>query len=159
VRRAIAIAVVTVASVFLPAQISTAGTVLPDVLCKKPTKPGEVKPTDRGLYSNRPHVCVLEYFEAPAPQPVFVPVLAMKWKRWEAASAYGTGEYSIEWVNLSTGARGHTREPVHVTLSHPRSICGHEIFTAARLIKPEGLFNEPTQLDRVPILGHGCATK
>jgi len=53
-------------------------------------------------------------------------------------------------------SRSH-REPIHVTLSHPRSICGHEVFTAARLIKPDGTFNEPTQLDRVPVLGHGCA--
>ncbi len=155
-RRA-AIAIVLAVSVLVPAQNSVAAKGVPDVLCKKAAKQGEVKPTDRGVYSLRPHVCVLEYFDAPAPQPVFVPILAMKWKRWEASSAYGTGEYSIEWVNFGTGARGHTREPIHVTLSHPRSICGHEVFTAARLIKPEGLFNEPTQLDRVPVRGQGCA--
>jgi hypothetical protein len=157
-RRAAAIAIVIAVSVLLSAQTSTAGKVLPVVLCKKPTTPGEVQPTDRGLYSYRPHVCVLEYLDAPAPQPVFVPILAMKWKRWEASSAYGTGEYSIEWVNFDTGARGHTREPIHVTLSHPRSICGHEVFTAARFIKPDGIFDEPTQLDRVPVLGRGCGT-
>ncbi len=152
------IAIVLAASVLVTAQGGAATKGLPEVLCKKPSAPGNVKPTDRGIYSYRPHVCVLEYFDAPAPQPVFVPILAMKWKRWETSSAYGTGEYSIEWVNVATGARGHTREPMHVTLSHPRSICGHEVFTAGRLVKPDGIFDEHTQLDRVPAVGRGCAT-
>jgi hypothetical protein len=157
-RKTIAIAVVLAVSLLVSAQTSTAGEGSPNVLCKKPANPGEVKPTDRGVYSYRPHVCVLEYFDAPAPQPVFVPILAMKWKRWDASSAYGTGQYSIKRVNFETGARGHTRDPVHVTLSDPRSICGREVFTAARLFKPYGLFDEPTQLDRVPVLGRGCST-
>lgn len=157
VRKAAAISIISAVSVLVPAGNGAATNGLPDVLCKKPSKPGEVKPTDRGVYSYRPHVCVLEYFDAPAPQPVFVPILAMKWKRWETSSAYGTGEHSIEWVNFVTGARGHTREPVDVTLSRPRSICGHEVFTAGRLFFPYGPFDEPTELDRVPVLGRGCA--
>jgi hypothetical protein len=156
VRRAIAMAIIVAATIAVPVQASAAGTALPDVLCKKPAKPGQVKPTDRGIYSYRPHVCVLEYFDAPAPRPVFVPVRAMKWKRWDTSSAYGTGEYSIETINFATGARGRSLEPVHVTLTHPRSICGHEVFTAARLLFTDGLFDEHTQLDRVPILGQGC---
>ena len=152
------IAILLAVSLLATAQSSAATKGLPDVLCKKPAQPGKVKPTDWGVYSYRPHVCVLEYFDPPAPRPVFVPILAMKWKRWETSSAYGTGEYSIEWVNIATGARGHTREPIHVTLSHPRSICGHEVFTAGRLFKPDGLFDERTQLDRVPAIGRGCAT-
>jgi hypothetical protein len=155
-RKAASIAIVVAASILLTAQTSAADKSSPVVLCKKPSKPGEVKPTDRGVYSYRPHVCVLEYFDAPAPQPVFVPILAMKWKRWNTSSAYGTGAYSIATINFRTGVRSHTREPVHVTLTHPRSICGHKVFTAGRLFFPDGTFDEPTQLDRVPVLGRGC---
>jgi len=130
---------------------------LPGVLCKKPRQPGDVQPSDPGIYSLRPHVCVLEYFEAPSPHPVFVPVLGMRWHRWDSGSAFGLGYTMIPAGRFFTDGRRKTKEPLRVTLSRPRSICGREIFTAGRIVWEYGPFDEHTRIDRVPVPGRACA--
>jgi hypothetical protein len=126
----------------------------PTVLCKKPTVPGHVKVTDPGIYSYKPKTCILNYFEAPAPKAVFVPIRAIDWERWDSESAYGRGTILLRRVGPTGQREGWSHEPAKVTLSRPREVCGHDVFTAARILY--GPFDEHTRLDPVPVVGEGC---
>jgi hypothetical protein len=128
----------------------------PTVLCKKPTVPGHVKVTDPGIYSREPRTCILNYFEAPAPNAVFVPIRAIDWKRWDSESAYGLGTILIPRERPGGPREGWSHEPAKVTLSRPREVCGHDVFTAARIFWVYGPFDEHTRLDPVPVVGRGC---
>jgi hypothetical protein len=148
--------VAAVAAVLLIAAPAGGAAKEPTVLCKKATVPGEVKVTDPGIYSYRPHTCVLNYFEAPAPAAVFFPLRAITWKRWDSETASGVGIHLIPRVRPGGPREGFFRERVAVTLSHPLTICGHTVFTAARIVWQGAPFDEHTKLDRVPVAGQGC---
>jgi hypothetical protein len=127
----------------------------PNVLCTEKTFPGRDKPTTPGDYSYRPRSCTLAAFIRSGREQS-THLLAIKWDRWTAESALGTGEVPVIEEHLATGDQREGRERVTIRLSRPRPECGRIVFTRAYVKWFFGGFRYHYRLHPIPVIGRAC---
>ena len=129
---------------------------IPTVLCKQKTYLGRLSPTDPGRYSYQPRHCMIEALKSRLPETRrFQPLFGIKWRRWGARFAEGSGKVPIR-TEFRTGEIGWGLTPITITLSRPVLRCGHLVFSHAEISHFAVTASYSLRLDRVPILGRGC---
>jgi len=149
------IALTASAVLSVTAQAEPAPPGLPSVLCKAhQSAPGEGKTTVPGVYSYRPHNCLLHKYQLS--QPAFQLYGQIRWAYWNAEEAYGFG--GVPGIEVGAWEPGGRRyfSPVTVRLVAPVSVCGRVIFTAASFHFLEIGERYEEQVDRLPVPGTSC---
>jgi hypothetical protein len=77
-----------------------------------------------GVYRTRPHHCDLHERNTPAFHPTIAVTQHLHWLHWGGRIAVAKGKLGISTYGLA---------PLKLRLSGPREVCGHTVYTKARL--------------------------